>query len=260
VLIAQRWILSRLRHQTFFSLVELNGAIAVLLEELNTKPFQKLEGTRQSTFEAIDRPAMRPLPARRYEYSEWTRARVNIDYHVQFDVRLYSVPYTLIGERVELCASMSTVEVWHGDVRVALHQRNFGRKGTAVTLDEHRPVAHRDYGDWPPERMVAWAASFGAHVEEVVARTLANYPRPEMGYRPVLGLVRCAQKYGGVRMDAACERALRVCGKSAPHRNHIEAILKQGLDSMPEQPDGTRPRAGMHDNIRGGDYFDKEEA
>jgi transposase len=259
VLIAQRWILARLRNRTFFGLAALNAAIAELLEELNTRCFQKLEGNRRSTFESIDRPAMRGLPARRYQYCDWTKARAGIDYHIEFDHRLYSVPHALASVRVEVCASVSTIEVWHKGERVAAHQRSYGRRGTAVTLPAHRPVSHRDYGDWPPERMIAWGASFGPHVEEVVVRTLARYPHPEMGYRPVLGLVRCAQKYGAARTNAACERALRVCGASAPHRKHIEGILQRRLDGLPEEPAGARPRAGLHDNVRGGAYFDKEE-
>jgi transposase len=207
VLIAQRWILARLRNQTFFSLIALNAAIAELLEDLNTRRFQKLDGTRRSTFESIDRPAMRSLPQQRYQYSDWSKARVGIDYHVEFDHRLYSVPHPLVGARVEVCASVSTVELWNRGTRVALHRRSYGRRGTAVTLPEHRPASHPDYGDWPPERMVAWGASYGPHVKEVVVRTLARYPHPEMGYRPVLGIVRCAEKYGATRANAACERA-----------------------------------------------------
>jgi transposase len=259
VLIAQRWILARLRNHTFFSLVDLNAAIAELLEELNTRRFQKLDGTRRSAFESLDRPAMRALPLHRYQYCDWTKARVGIDYHVEFDHRLYSVPHPLIGARVEVCASVGTLELWHRGARVAVHRRSYGPKGSAVTLPAHRPAAHRDYGDWPPERMVAWGASYGRHVEEVVVRTLARYPHPEMGYRPVLGIVRCAEKYGATRINAACERALRVCGQSAPHRKHIEAILQRNLDGLPEESAGTRPRASSHDNVRGGAYFDKEE-
>jgi transposase len=259
VLIAQRWILARLRNRTFFSLQALNAAIAELLEELNSRRFQKLEGSRRSAFESIDRPAMRVLPAHRYQYCDWTKARVGIDYHVEFDHRLYSVPHRLASARVEVCASVSVIELWHKGDRVATHRRSYGRWGTSVTLPAHRPASHRDYGDWPPERMIAWGASFGPHVQEVVVRTLARYPHPEMGYRPVLGIVRCADKHGAARMNAACERALRVCGSSAPHRKHIEAILQHGLDGLPEEPAGTRPRAGLHDNVRGGSYFDKEE-
>src|SRR5690606_33181045 len=87
VLIVQRWSLARLRRRTFFTLDELNQAISELLEILNSRRLQKLEGTRRSCFEEIDKPAMRALPPVRYEFAERRRARVNIDYHIEYDFR-----------------------------------------------------------------------------------------------------------------------------------------------------------------------------
>jgi transposase len=259
VLLAQRWILARLRNRVFSDLRTLNGAIAELLDELNERPFKKLEGCRRSAFESIDRPAMKPLPARRYELGEWSKARVNVDYHLVFDERLYSVPVALVGERVEIRATVTTVEILHGGERVASHARSYGRKGTATTCDEHRPRTHREYGQWPPERMVGWAASFGPNVRQVVECILARYPRPELGYRAALGMMRLAQKHGAVRTDAACARALSVSGPGGPTRKYVEAILKLRLEQLPLQTQETTSTAALHENVRGGDYYAKEE-
>jgi transposase len=259
VLIAQRWILARLRNRTFFSLAELNNAIAALVEELNTRRFQKLPGTRREAFETLDRPCMKALPAVRFELPERKRARVNIDYHVEFDGRHYSVPFALRQKSLELRATRSVVECFHDGVRVASHRRSYARKGTAITNPEHRPQSHEDYGNWPPERMLSWAKQFGPHVEEVVQRTLGKYPQPEMGYRPVLGILRCAQKHGATRMDAACQRALSVAGKSAPHRRYIEGILKRGLERAQPLAQPTIPPAAANEFVRGGAYFDKDK-
>jgi len=259
VQIAQRWILARLRNRTFFSLVELNNAVSELLDELNERPFQKLEGNRQKAFDTIDRPAMRALPALRFEVAERKKVRANIDYHVEFEDRYYSVPHQLRQQYFELRATPSIIELWHRGARIVSHRRSYGRKGTPITLPEHRPKSHEDYGAWPPERLIGWAATFGAHVEEVVRRTLAQYPQPEMGYRPVLGIIRCAQKHGAERMDAACLRALSVAGQSAPHRKSIEAIIKRGLDSAAPQTPPVTPRSNAHEHVRGPSYFDKEE-
>ncbi len=98
VLVVQRWILARLRNHQFFSLAELNAAIADLLVDLNHRRFKKLPGCRASAFESIDRPAMKPLPTQRYEYAEWLKAKVYIDYHVEADGHFYSVPHQLVGE------------------------------------------------------------------------------------------------------------------------------------------------------------------
>lgn len=259
VLIAQRWILASLRHRTFFRLDDLNAAIAELLERLNARPFQRLEGCRRSAFEGIDRPAMRPLPATRYERADWKKAKVNVDYHVAFADRFYSVPHALVGQRVEVRVTASTVEILHGNVRIASHRRSYDRKGSYVTLEEHRPKSHRDYGAWPPERMIAWASSFGPSVARVAEKILARYPHPEMGYRALFGLVRSAQKHGAVRTDAACARALSAAGPSGPTRKHVEAILTRGIEHIAIAPPRTPTRSVAHDNVRGASYFDKED-
>jgi transposase len=261
VLIAQRWILATLRNLTFFSLDSLNEAIAERLEKLNTRPFQKLEGCRRAAFEELDRPAMKVLPVHRYEMADWQDALVNVDYHVAFDDRYYSVHHTLISARVELRITVSTVEIFHGRERVASHRRCYGSKGAFATCEEHRPVTHRDRTPWPPERLITWAASFGPHVARVVELTLARYPHPEQGYRACLGTLRCAKRYGAARMDVACAQALRVAGPLGPKRKYIEAMLKRGLEQRPVDAPAAPSvqRTFVHENVRGGDYYDKEE-
>jgi transposase len=175
VLIAQRWILACLRNRRFFSLEELNEAIRELLEKLNNKPFQKLEGCRRSVFESIDRPAMRALPPRRYELGRWKlNVAVNIDYHVEYDHRYYSAPCELAQDRVDVRATAQVVELWRGGLRITSHERSYGPKGTAVTKPEHRPRSHREFGDWPPERLVGWADKTGPRTADVVEAILSH--------------------------------------------------------------------------------------
>jgi transposase len=255
VLIAQRWIIAALRNRTFFSLGELNAAICELVAKINLRPFKKLEGCRRSAFEAIDRPAMRALPARRFEIAEWKRAKVNIDYCVTLDHRHYSVPYALVGEAVEIRSTASVVEILHRGVRVASHSRNYGPKGAATIADEHRPRAHREYGKWPPERIVAWAESIGGHVGELAGAIMSRRTHPETGYRACLGVIRLADRYGRERVDAACARANSI---GSPSFKTVQSILKSGLDRAPVFEPPSRAVID-HDNIRGASYFDKEE-
>lgn len=257
VLITQRWIVARLRNRRFFSLDELNIAIAELVDELNARPFKKLPGSRQTAFETIDQPALRPLPARRFEPSERLSARVNIDYHVSFDGRHYSAPHALVGERIEIRATATMVEIWHGGQRVHGHRRSFGPKGCSVTCEAHRPPSHREYGKWPPERLIGWASKVGPHVARVAQMTLDQYPHPEMGFRAVLGLIRSGERHQAARFDAACAYALEVCGSTPPRRKYIEALLKKGLERMPIGTRSEQPFIGLHENIRGGDYYER---
>ena len=255
VLVAQRWIVACLRNRRFYSLDELNEAIAELLEHLNTRPFVKLEGCRRSAFESIDRPAMRPLPATRYQLAAWKKARVNIDYHVEYDHRYYSVPHTLVGSRVEIRATATTVEILHRNRRVASHARSFGPKGTAVTDPSHRPKSHQAYGDWPPSRVIGWGENLGPHVADVVRKILEEKRHPEMGYRSCLALFRDVKRYDAGRVDAACRRALEI---GAPTRKSVVAILRRGLERIAVEPPPTRPPV-PHEFIRGGGYYDQKE-
>ena len=125
VQVVERWILARLRDQTFFSMAELNEAIAQLLEKLNNKNFQKLPGSRRSMFESLDKPALKPLPVQRYQYAEWKEARVHMDYHVEIDKHYYSVPYQLVKKQL-------TVRITDQGHRVPL-QRTKSRQSSALT-------------------------------------------------------------------------------------------------------------------------------
>jgi transposase len=259
VLLAQRWILACIRNRTFFSLGELNAAIAELLERLNARPFQKLDGCRRSAFESLDRPAMRPLPATRYVLADWKVAKVDIDYHVAYDERFYSVHYTHVGAEVEVRATAATIDIFLDRERIALHRRSSGPKGTSTTLEAHRPKSHRDYGAWPPSRIIGWASTIGPCAGAVAERILTDKPHPEQGYRSCRALIRTAAKYGNARTEAACARALAI---GNPTRKSVEAILKRGLDraAMPGvDADVDNNQRADHENIRGGNYFDKEE-
>lgn len=259
VLLVQRWILAVLRNRTFFALEQLNEAIAELLDLLNRRPFKKLQGCRLSAFEELERSALQPLPQQKFLLVERHRASVHIDYHVQFRDRLYSVPFQFVGDKVEVRATVNVVEIFRDGERVASHPRSYARPGTAVTVEAHRPPQHAQ-GKWPPERVLQWAASLGPSLAIVVERTMARFCRPEDAYRACLGLIRLADTYGSVRAEAACKRALLAAGSSVvPHRRHIEAILKKRLDLTP--PTSTVPPLVplLHENIRGGDYYDRKE-
>ena len=172
VQVVERWILARLRHHTFFSLAELNGAIRELLTELNARPFQKLPGSRKSLFESLDKPALKPLPDSPYEYAEWKQAKPGIDYHVELDKRYYSVPYRWIGHVLDVRASASVVEVFHKGQRIASHPRSHTKLFS--TLPQHMPSSHRQHSQWSPGRFLNWAKQIGPATLEVVKRQLQD--------------------------------------------------------------------------------------
>ena len=163
VQLVERWCLAPLRNHTFFSLAELNRELALKLAALNDRPFQKMDGNRRLLLETLERPALKPLPAEAFEYCDWKKARVNIDYHVQIDGHLYSVPYSLVRKEVDVRLTARTVEILHLGKRVAAHPRNHTR-GCFTTDPEHRPKSHRAHLEWTPTRLINWGHSIGPAV------------------------------------------------------------------------------------------------
>ena len=253
VLVAQRWILAVLRHQTFFSLAELNEAIWEQLERLNARPMQKLDGSRRELYERLDRPALKPLPVERYELARWKSCTVNNDYHVEVDGSHYSVPYQLMDEDVEIRTTTSMVEIVFRDKRVASHRRR-KTKGELVTEPEHMPASHRRYLEWTPSRLTHWASQNGAATGSLVSEILKRRPHPEQGFRASLGLMRLGRRYSGERLEAACRRALALSSYS--YRT-VKNILSAGLDRAALEDERESSPRLAHENIRGADYYDQ---
>ena len=256
VQIVERWILAALRKQTFFSLAAVNSAIGALLLQLNARPFKKLPGCRLSAFESIDKPALGPLPTVRYEYAAWKCARVNIDYHVEFEGHYYSVPHALVGKVIDLRITAAIVECLSHNQRVASHLRS-ARRGTHTTIAEHMPKAHRAHMEWTPGKLLNWALSIGPATRDVVQYQLTAKPHPEMGYRACLGLLSLAKQYGNDRLEAASKRAVAIHSLT---RKSVLSILQAGLDKQPpldlnDLNTTTAPLAPVHANVRGSKYY-----
>lgn len=251
VQIVERWILAVLRHRVFFSLAELNDAIRELLERLNTKPFQKLEGTRRSLFEAIDRPALRPLPNIPYEYAEWRVARVNIDSHIEVDHAYYSVPHSLLRQEVHARLTSRLVEVYAQGKSVARHERAH-HKGATQTVAEHLPKAHQKHLEWSPQRLIAWGRSMGPSTGTMVEGIMERRPHPEQGYRSCLGLLSLSKKYSPERLEQACCRALAL---GAINAKSVRSILAKGLDRIVVEDESEEPVLRSHEHVRGASYF-----
>ena len=251
VLLVERWILARLRHRECFSLAELNGAIAELLVGLNARPFKKLDGSRLSHFDGLDRPALRPLPPRPYEYAEWCQVRVPPNLHIAVDGHYYSVPHTLIKRRLDVRLSAGTVEVLHQGQRVASHARSHQRGGY-TTVADHLPEAHRQYLDWTPERIVAWAGTIGPHTLAFIEHLLHARPHPQQAFNACFGVLRLGQAHGEARLEAACARAL---ASGADSYRSIASILDKGLDRRPLPTAAPAATPIVHANVRGPKYY-----
>ncbi len=255
VLVVQRWILAVLRHQTFFSLADLNEAIREQLEILNGRRMKHLGASRRELYERLDRPALKPLPTERYEMATWGKPRVDIDYHVEVDENYYSVSHQLIHQKVETRSTPSVVEIYHKGHRVASHPR-LRTPGDFNTLPEHMPRSHREHLEWSPSRLINWAKKLGPATGRLVSEIFQRRPHPEQGYRSCLGIFSLGRHYEEHRLESACARAEQL--DSYSYRT-VKNILSAGLDRIAFEPDRESVPRPEHENIRGAAHYEGGE-
>jgi transposase len=249
VQIVGRWILARLRNRRFFSLAALNEAIRGLLVDLNERTLRGWGRSRHQLFDELDHPALLPLPNEPYEYAEWKRCRINLDYHVEIAKHYYSVPHGLVHKEVEARITARTVEIFLRGQRVASHLRST-LPHRPTTIPEHMPSSHRRYRDWTHERIRSAAAKIGPDTDTLIDVILRSRPHPEQGFRSAIGILGLVKRYGAERLDAACARALLLNARSY---KSVAAILKSGKDKAPAAT-ADAPIL-LHPNIRGRGYY-----
>jgi transposase len=247
---AQTYILGRLRAQTFFSLAECNEAIKLVMQRMNERTMRHLGLSRRELFENVERAALNGLPAEDWEFAEWRRARVSLDYHIEVHDFLYSVPHALIRAEVEVRVTARTVEAFHRGQRVAAHQRRYmGRKHG--TDPDHMPSSHRHYAEWTPDRFRRWAGKIGPNTEGLISAVLASRPHPEQGFRTCLGILRSYRGLDTARLEAVSARALEL---GVLNCKGVAALLAR-------KPDDAAAREGRpaplldHANLRGPGYY-----
>ena len=251
VQIIERWILARLRHQTFFSLAELNQCIQSLLTEVNNKSFQQYKGTRQQWFESLDKPALSPLPRQAYQYTDIKEVKVNIDYHIQYDQHIYSVPHHLVGEKLELHAKDQLIEIYFRNQRVTSHVRQY-RPGT-TTVAEHMPTQHQKHHQWSAGRLMNWAKDMGDEVLVWVKTQINNKQHEQQAYRVCLGLLNLSRQYPASRLNKACAIANQ---KQLYRLKQIKSILQSNQDQLLTEAKEQLPLLPQsHENIRGPKSF-----
>jgi transposase len=250
---AQRWILACLRNHKFYSLSELNVAIRELLEKLNNRKMKKLDRSRKEMFEEVDKPAALSLPlsGQRYEYADWKKCMVNIDYHIEIEDNFYSVRYQLIHQPVDVRITERMIEVFHRGRRETSHIRSY-QVNYHSTYQEHMPEAHRQYLDQTPSKMIAWAETVGPHTVELIKKIFESRRYIQQSYRSCLGIRRLEGHYSRPRLENACRRAVRY--QLYSYRS-IKAILSGGLDNRPDSVNQPEQISPVHENIRGGGYY-----
>lgn len=228
--IISTWIIASLRNITFFSLYDLNLAIREKLDEFNSNPFQKKEGSRKSIFLQEEQSELLVLPPYHYELSIWNKAIVQFNYHIIADKMYYSVPYEYIKHQVDIKLTSSVVEVFFSGNRIASHIRKYGNPGQYQTVLEHMPESHQKSLGWNSDRFIKWASEIGENTLAVVKFILTSHKVEQQGYKSCMALLKSADKYSLLRLEKACERALYYTPR--PSYKIVQTILQNGSDKV----------------------------
>lgn len=252
-------VFAPLRNEIFYSCEELNVRIRELVEKHNCTKFQRINTTRRALFEEIERCALKPLPAERYEMKQFKRLKVQFNYHVYWSAegRYYSVPCQYRRKEVVVIATHRVIEIYYNNIRIASHSRRLSHGYS--TLPEHMPSTHKFVSEWNPDRFIRWGKDIGEHVEQVIMRIFEKKAHPEQAYKVCMGILSLVKAYGKERVNAACKKALQYehysykwikhmlsCGMERDESD-IESALNPMLALLPE-----------HDNIRGSAYYKGE--
>jgi transposase len=243
-----RKILASMRDMQFFSVVEINEVIATKLEELNNKPFQKMEGSRKSLYIEVDQPALMQLPERRYEFADFKVVGVPYNYHVEYEGYFYSVGHEYTGKKCTVRATKDTIEIFVDNERVAAHRRNRDKRKRYTTLPEHMPESHKAVSGWNTERFITWARKSGPNTEEYISWLLTRSEYPIQQYRTCMGIMQYTKTYSSEEMESACSEAIRSNVYSCKY-------FKLLIEKQTKRPESTEKAPVAHRNIRGRDSF-----
>lgn len=251
---AETWIIAALRNRKFFSLDEVQSAVAEKLEALNNRPFKQRKGCRLSAYLEEEKDFMLPLPPRDFEPAVWSVAKVSVDYLVTDGRNKYSVPCNLIGEKVDIRVTRNIVEAFYHGSRVASHLRFQTAQHDPVVKPEHMPPEHRKYLNYNENSFREWAESVGPNTFHVIQSFLSSGKAPEQGYKACASLMKLGERYSTQRLENACKRVQEF--SSNPSIRNISSILKNGQDKIPvpnETPAHTEPNS--YGITRGAAYF-----
>ncbi len=236
VKIATSWIIAELRHHTFFTLGDLNTAVWERMDFFNSHPFQKMPGSRQSMFLEIEKQHLSPLPSIRFEFAERKEATVAPDFHLSYDCCMYSVPYKLVGKKLLVRATPTTVRIFSNEELVATHERAT-HKGQKITNPEHLPESYREYASWSGASFRYRAKSMGENTYHVIDGILKSYEFEVQAFRRCVGILNLARKHSPEMLERACSLAAED-GRSS------YKYIKNLLDSMVLEPNEAMQPAG----------------
>jgi len=246
---AENRIIAKLRKRQFLSFDELCSAVSIELEIINHTKFQKLPGSRHSVFIETEKPHLLPLPKYRYEYALWKQGvKSDMDYHIGYDQHFYSIPFQYAGKKMDIRATVKTIEVFYEHERIASFTRNYSTTNRYTTLPEHMPTNHRAMVDWTPERFESWSRKFGKNTHAYICYLMNRRQHPEQAFKTCAGILRLGEDVPSAMMEDICAAALSRNIYSYKYFNTLFKQLSQDEGKHAHEPI-------QHGNIRGSVYY-----
>ncbi len=241
----ERWLLARLRHHKFFSVDELNWALAPLLDRYNAKVVKHLEASRNELFERLDKPYLQQLPQDEYIYRHFKLCRVHADYHIQLEKCYYSVPWRLTGQEVDVRYNAGSVEIYYGNRTVAIH-RKLWRIGDTSTLKEHMPPNHRYAADrMNSDRLISRAEEIGKYSIRFTNAVLNESGASSNAIRHIKAVLEMEKTYGKAELETALGFALK---KRIFATGSIRSILNKKLYLAQDADNAANVAPILHNN------------
>lgn len=251
-------IAAKLRGREFYSLLELNKAVADLAGQINQTRMQKRPYTREERFHAKEKPNLRPLPENIYEMRYYADLKVQGNGFVELRhekvTHFYSVPYIHIGRMAKVVFTRSWVRVYVDGKAVATHPRKheYGHSYEKEHLASNsKAILERSASFY-----VTWAGSKSedcrAYITEIFNPKRTNQPE-EVYYRLCAAILSSYRKYESALVDLTCRQCLE--NRIFTYRK-FEAILKRNhIMQYEDEPCLLAPTPTDHANMRGNGYF-----
>jgi hypothetical protein len=246
------FIIARLRNHQFFTLTEYNEQLLITLDAFNHKPFQKKPGSRSEAFEQFEQAFLRPLPQYPYTFCQWRKAKVQMNSHIQFEKRYYSVPYRFIGNEIELKIYADHLEMIASGAVIAQHKRLGVPMGGYSTIPDHMPPQSQIHQNWSKERFIRETNLIGIHTTKVIEQSFENVKHEAQGYKTAVSILKLAELYSVERLENACRRLLEK-GQN-PRYKHLKTLLQNGQDKM-RSSDIEADQRSEKAFVRGGQYY-----
>jgi hypothetical protein len=221
-----RWLLYYIHKECTSALEDLNNLTNYLSSELNNK--NRINPSREILFKMLDKPKLKSLPQKPYEFFHHKKVKSNIDQHVKYKNHNYSIPCWLTlsqGTELEVRANAKTVNIYKGNSLIARHTRKTSNGGYS-TMKLHMPShLYPDRNYYSKSFFMSWANLVGDATTEIIEYAFYIVHYPQHAYLRCYDILNLSYEYNNALLENVCQSYLN---RNQVHTNHkdIEKSIK----------------------------------